>query len=87
MLVLASSSPRRQELLRNAGIDFLAQPADVPEVCQPGESPIHYAQRLAREKAQAIWSACKTEVARHSPTITAILGRRSRLLRGGLASG
>jgi septum formation protein len=70
-LVLASSSPRRQELLRNAGIDFLPQPADVPEVRQPGESSTDYAQRLAREKAQAIWSACKTEVARHSPTVRA----------------
>lgn len=76
-LVLASSSPRRQELLRNAGIDFLAQPANVPEVCQPGESPIDYAQRLAREKAKAIWSACKTEVARHSPTARADDRRRA----------
>ncbi len=71
MLVLASSSPRRQELLRNAGIDFLAQPADVLETPQPGESPTEYAKRLAREKAQAIWSACKTEAMRHSPRVHA----------------
>ncbi len=70
-LVLASSSPRRQELLRNAGIDFLVQPADVPESRQAGESPVEYAQRLAREKADAIWSACKTEAMRHSPRVHA----------------
>jgi septum formation protein len=70
-LVLASSSPRRQELLRNAGIEFIVQPADVPEARQPGESPANFAQRLAAEKARAIWSACETELARHSPTVRA----------------
>jgi len=71
MLVLASSSPRRQKLLRNAGIDFIIQPADVPEVREAGESPTDFAQRLAREKAQAIWSACQTELARHTATVRA----------------
>jgi septum formation protein len=54
MLVLASSSPRRQELLRNAGIAFTARPADVAEVLRPGEGPLDYAQRLARDKARAV---------------------------------
>jgi septum formation protein len=54
MLVLASSSPRRQELLRNAGIAFTARPADVPEVLRPGEGPLEYARRLARDKARAV---------------------------------
>ena len=54
MLVLASSSPRRQELLRNAGIAFRVRPADVPEVPRPGEPPLDYAQRLARDKARAV---------------------------------
>ncbi len=56
MLVLASASPRRQELLRNAGIVFTARPADVPEVPRPGEAPVAYAQRLARDKAGAVWA-------------------------------
>ena len=51
MLVLASASQRRQELLRNAGIPFVAQPVDIPEIPQPGESPKACAERLAREKA------------------------------------
>ncbi len=54
MLILASSSPRRAELLRAAGIEFVVQPADVPEVRAAGESPIQYARRLARDKAQAV---------------------------------
>jgi septum formation protein len=54
MLVLASASPRRQELLKAAGISFEAQPADVPEVPQPGESPKAFAERVACEKALAV---------------------------------
>jgi septum formation protein len=55
MLVLASASPRRQELLRNAGITFTVQPADVDETPLPGEPPRECAERLAREKALAVW--------------------------------
>jgi len=54
MLVLASASSRRQELLRNVGIQFIVHPAHVPEVPQKGEAPKAYAERLAREKAQAV---------------------------------
>lgn len=55
MLVLASASPRRQELLRNAGIQFTPQPADIDETPLPGESPRDCAERLAREKARAVF--------------------------------
>jgi len=55
MLVLASASPRRQELLRNAGISFTVQAADVDETPRPGESPRECAERLAKEKAVAVW--------------------------------
>jgi septum formation protein len=54
MLVLASASPRRQELLRNAGISFELQPADIPEDPLPGEDAKACAERLAREKALAV---------------------------------
>ena len=54
MLVLASASPRRQELLRSAGISFEVQPADIPEDPLPGEGARDCAERLAREKALAI---------------------------------
>ncbi len=55
MLVLASASPRRQELLRNAGIPFTVCPADIPEMPLAEESPRVCAERLAREKAQAVF--------------------------------
>jgi septum formation protein len=53
-LVLASASPRRQELLRNAGIAFETCPANIQESPLPGELPQAHAERLAREKAQAV---------------------------------
>jgi len=53
-LILASSSPRRQELLRAAGIEFTAEAADFPEVPHPGEPPRQFAERMAREKAVAV---------------------------------
>ena len=53
-LILASASPRRAELLRNAGVSFVVEPAEVDESRQPGEAPVNYARRLANEKARAI---------------------------------
>ncbi|HET7890491.1 MAG TPA: Maf family protein [Candidatus Sulfotelmatobacter sp.] len=55
MIVLASASPRRQELLRNAGIPFQVHPADIDETPLTGEAPRDCAERLAREKAIAVW--------------------------------
>jgi septum formation protein len=54
MLILASASPRRQELLRSARIPFRVHPADIDENPQPGESAPSCAERLAREKALAV---------------------------------
>jgi septum formation protein len=53
-IVLASASPRRQELLRNAGIEFTVVPADIPEIPFKGELPVAFAERIAREKARAV---------------------------------
>ena len=55
MLVLASASPRRQDLLRSAGISFSVQPADIDETPLPAESAAACAERLAREKTLAVW--------------------------------
>ncbi|MGC1225665.1 MAG: Maf family protein [Candidatus Sulfotelmatobacter sp.] len=54
MLILASASPRRQELLRNAGISFTADPADIDETPLTDESTRACARRLAREKARTV---------------------------------
>jgi septum formation protein len=50
-LVLASASPRRQEILRNAGIPFIVEVTSVVEQPLPGENPKAMVERLAREKA------------------------------------
>lgn len=56
MLVLASASPRRRELLSQAGFTFEIHPAHIPEDPHPNEDPIAYVTRLARQKAEAIFS-------------------------------
>jgi len=53
-LVLASASPRRQQLLRMLGLDFRAVAPDIDEVRRTGEPPDQYVIRLAREKATAV---------------------------------
>jgi septum formation protein len=53
VLVLASGSPRRIELLRGLGLDFVARPPQVDESVLAGEDPAAYVRRLARAKAEA----------------------------------
>lgn len=55
MLVLASASPRRSELLTQAGYRFAVHPAHIPEDPLDGENPIVYVTRLARQKAEAVF--------------------------------
>ena len=55
-LILASASPRRRELLAQAGYTFEVQPAHVNEDLRPDEDPIAYVVRLAREKAQSVFA-------------------------------
>jgi len=73
MLVLASASPRRQELLRAAGIDFVVRPADVDETPREGESAESYVLRLAEEKARAAWRPGETTLG--ADTVVAVEGR------------
>ena len=56
MLILASGSPRRRELLSQAGLVFTVAAADINEDLLPNEAAAAYVQRLAEEKAQAIWN-------------------------------
>ena len=55
-LVLASASPRRRELLRQAGYTFTVHPAHIPEDPLPNEDPIAYVTRLARQKAETVFA-------------------------------
>jgi septum formation protein len=54
-LVLASASPRRSELLRQAGYRFRVHPAHIPEDPHANEDPIAYVTRLAQQKARTIY--------------------------------
>jgi septum formation protein len=74
MLVLASASPRRQELLRSAGISFTVQPADIDETPLAGELPQQCAERLAREKALAVWNKRPSDLVLGADTIVEVEG-------------
>jgi len=79
-LILASVSPRREELLRNAGFDFEVCPSGVDEG-QPlsGELPVAYARRNARAKAM--------RVAADSPAGSLVLGADTVVALNGLILG
>jgi septum formation protein len=72
MLVLASASPRRQELLRNAGIPFTVQAADINEMPLAGEAPRDCAERLAREKALAVFQGHPQDYVLGADTIVVV---------------
>jgi septum formation protein len=73
MLVLASRSPRRREILQQAGIPFVVRPEDVDETPQPGEAARDYVTRIAREKAGAV-TAANGEIVLGADTTVTIAG-------------
>jgi septum formation protein len=74
VLVLASQSPRRQEILRNAGIDFTVRSANVEEIRGETETPAEYVRRLARAKAQAV-TAGDSEIVLGADTVVLVRGQ------------
>ena len=68
-IVLASASPRRQELLKAAGIDFVVRPANIEEVQHPGEGAVYFAERMAQDKARAIRASAPDGVVLGADTI------------------
>ncbi len=72
MLILASASPRRQELLRNAGIQFVVQAADIDETPLANESPQNCVERLARDKALAIFQSRPQDYVLGADTIVVV---------------
>src|SRR5271154_4566201 len=65
-LILASRSPRRRELLAQAGYTFEIDASSVAELRKPGEDAIRFATRLAREKAEEVF-------ARRQPHVEAVM--------------
>jgi septum formation protein len=72
-VILASSSPRRRELLTLVGLPHEVRPADVDETLLAGEAPAVYAERLARAKASK--SAVPGSVSIGSDTIVVVDGK------------
>jgi septum formation protein len=70
MLILASASPRRRELLTQAGVPFTVVAADINEELLPGEAAAAYVQRLAEEKAQAVWN--RQSLGTHDEPVTVL---------------
>ncbi len=74
MLILASSSPRRADLLRAAGIPFQTVPVDVDEAVRRLEPPGDHVRRLAREKADAAFALQADAVVLGADTIVTVGG-------------
>jgi len=71
-VLLASSSPRRRELLTMVGIAHEVIPADIDETYLPGEAPLAHAERLARRKAETIARVAPEAVVIGADTIVVI---------------
>ncbi len=73
-VVLASSSPRRRELLALVGIPHEVAPANIDEAYLPGELPGGHAERLARKKASVVASSAPDAVTIGADTIVVVDG-------------
>lgn len=70
-LVLASASPRRQQLLREAGYEFEVAPPNIDEDIYPNLMPIELARHLSFEKAKAIAGKFPQDVVLAADTVVA----------------
>ena len=70
-LVLASASPRRQQLLREAGYEFAVFPANIDEEVYPNLMPIELARHLSFEKAKAVAARFPNDVVLAADTVVA----------------
>jgi septum formation protein len=75
MIVLASSSPRRRELLGRLGVEFVVDAPEIDEQLVPGEPPEKAAVRLAREKALAVAARYPDDPVLAADTLVVLSGR------------
>ncbi len=73
MLILASQSPRRRELLERAGFQFTVRPVEIDESWREGEDPESHVLRLARGKARAV-PAPETDIVLGADTVVVVDG-------------
>ena len=71
-IVLASSSPRRQELLKAVGVEFEVRPANIAEVQHAGEYPAAFAKRMARDKARVVHASAPDGVILGADTVVVV---------------
>ena len=75
ILVLASASPRRRQLLELIGLAFKVEPANIDETPRAAEDPASFAQRAAREKAIEVALRCPDEPVLGADTVVDVDGR------------
>ncbi|MEZ4783761.1 MAG: Maf family protein [Candidatus Kapaibacterium sp.] len=73
-LILASSSPRRRQLLTQVGLEFTVEPPDVEEIQREGEAPVDFVRRLSLEKANAVAANHESGLVLGSDTIVVLGG-------------
>jgi septum formation protein len=71
-VVLASASPRRQELLKQLVPEFKTESADIDETPEDGETPWETAERLARLKAETVSARCAGSLVIAGDTVVAV---------------
>jgi len=74
MIILASSSPRRQNLLRHLGVTFEVDASDVEEIIPEGSSPQEAVEELARQKAEVVAGRHPDDVVLAADTIVVLDG-------------
>lgn len=74
-IILASASPRRQELLTNLGLNFTVQVSEVDETLDENIPPAQQVEQLAERKAAAVASTCNSGLVIGADTIV-VLGRK-----------
>ncbi|MFZ2168547.1 MAG: Maf family protein [Methylococcaceae bacterium] len=73
-IILASSSPRRKELLDQIRVNYEIYPVDLDEAPLPNETPLNYVQRLAAEKSAICVSRLATDIPVLAADTAVILG-------------
>jgi len=81
MLILASASPRRKELLDQIGLTFEVETADIDETPRLGEEPVAYTMRLAEHKASAVFARLRLRGANAERLV--VLGADTTVVCGG----
>jgi septum formation protein len=87
LLVLASASPRRAELLRNLGLSFAIMPSDVEEQFDHSVDPGRLAVEIAQKKAQAVASKLKAELGLTGSGQVVVIGADTIVVKDGNALG